>query len=133
MTRQLKAFTLIECIIAMAILAISTMLLVQAYSALASVSKSTDEANNSIYLQMGDTENIVVAEKKTGGVEPKKITESAKKDFVIKRTIGSDVKSYSAKVDVYVVNPYGLDDVQLNSTSADAKNDYYDRYIYFHS
>lgn len=132
MKNKFKAFTLIECIIAMAILAVSTMLLVQAYSKLASISSNTSENNNSIYLQMKDAESPQTAEGKTDGVKPKKITtDSTKKTFEITTTIGSETKTYTAKVDVYVVYPYGVDDQQKNVS--DDNTSEYNRYIYFHS
>ncbi|MGN0638970.1 MAG: type II secretion system protein [Huintestinicola sp.] len=132
MKKRLKAFTLIECIIAMAILAVSSMLLVQAYSALASVSNKTSENNNSIYLQMQDAESPAAAEGKTDGVKPVKITtDSTKKTFEIKTTIGGVEKKYTTKVDVYVVSPYGTDDYQKSVSGSETTE--YNRYIYFHS
>lgn len=127
--KTLKGFTLIECIIALFILGISSLLLVQAYGQLMRVSSMSNEENISLSKQMED------AEKKNNGDADKVST--AQKDFkATKIKIGTNAETalnthgaddYTFKVDSYQVkgktmnNTYAIDGSYADSM----------RYVYF--
>ena len=125
--KQLKGFTLIECIIAMFILGISSLLLVQAYSQLMRVSALSSNENISISKQMDAAEN-------KDDSDADKITATNQKDFkVTKVKIGSGTETsltaseYTFKVDAYQVKgktPAGVD--AADGSDADTM-----RYVYF--
>ena len=125
--KQLKGFTLIECIIAMFILGISSLLLVQAYSQLMRVSALSSNENTSISKQMDAAEN-------KDDSDADKITATNQKDFkVTKVKIGSGTETsltaseYTFKVDAYQVKgktPAGVD--AADGSDADTM-----RYVYF--
>lgn len=124
--RKIKGFTLIECIIALFILGLSSLLLVQAYSQLMKVTKMSNTANISISKQMDD------AEKKTDA-NATKLTTTPRKITVTTRQIGTgtatslNVTNYSFDVDSYQVKGKNLDGTDASSGSeADSM-----RYIYF--
>lgn len=124
--KQLKGFTLIECIIAMFILGISSLLLVQAYSQLMRVSAMSSNENISISKQMDAAEN------KTDSDADQLTT--AKKDFkVTKMQIGTGsvtsltVSDYTFEVDSYQVNGKTVSGV----TAPDGSDADTMRYVYF--
>lgn len=124
--RKIKGFTLIECIIALFILGLSSLLLVQAYSQLMKVTKMSNTANISISKQMDD------AEKKTDA-NATKLTATPRKITVTTRQIGTgtatslNATNYSFDVDSYQVKGKNLDGTDASSGSeADSM-----RYIYF--
>ena len=57
MKRKLKGFTLIECLIALLVLAVSSLLLVQAYTQLVTATQENYTMYNSIGRQMSDAES----------------------------------------------------------------------------
>lgn len=124
--RKIKGFTLIECIIALFILGLSSLLLVQAYSQLMKVTKMSNTANISISKQMDD------AEKKTDA-NATKLTATPRKITVTTRQIGTgtatslNATNYSFDVDSYQVKGKNHDGTDASSGSeADSM-----RYIYF--
>lgn len=141
MKRKLKGFTLIECIIAMFILAISSLLLVQAYTQLVSVTRENYTRYNSIGRQMADAENPSTAEGKTDDVKAKKIQEAKTLTFNVKYPDSTTVKrTINEEVSVYVVSPFDMQGNQLptgagqgsGSTADNAQGGTDSRYLYFH-
>lgn len=148
MKRKLKGFTLIECIIALFILAISSLLLVQAYTQLVAVTRENYTRYNSIGRQMADAENTTYAEgkdvnnPKSVDVQAKKIQEAKKLTFNAKYPNSSStvVRSISEDVYVYVVSPFDMQGNQLptgagqgSGGAADSAQSGTDsRYLYFH-
>lgn len=56
-SKKLKGFTLIECIVAMAILGIASLLMVQIYGTVAKMNRENNRMNNSLEKQMEYAEN----------------------------------------------------------------------------
>lgn len=142
MKRKLKGFTLIECIIALFILAISSLLLVQAYTQLVAVTRENYTRYNSIGRQMEDAENTNYAEGKTADVQSKKIQEAKTLTFNAKYPSSSStvVRTISEEVYVYVVTPFDMQGNQLptgagqgsGGTADSAQGGTDSRYMYFH-
>lgn len=142
MKKKLKGFTLIECIIAMFILAISSLLLVQAYTQLVSITRENYTRYNSIGRQMADAENPTSAESKSTDVQAKKIAEAKTLTFNTKYPDSSTTvqRSISEEVYVYVVTPYDTQNNQLptgsgqvaGGSTTNAQNGTDSRYMYFH-
>lgn len=141
MKRKLKGFSLIECIIALFVLAISSLLLVQAYTQLVSVTRESYTRYNSIGRQMADAENPTSAEGKANDVKSKKIQEAKTLKFSVKYPDSDTVKrTISEEVSVYVVSPFDMEGNQLptgagqgsGSTAENAQGGTDSRYLYFH-
>ncbi|MBP0957232.1 MAG: prepilin-type N-terminal cleavage/methylation domain-containing protein [Oscillospiraceae bacterium] len=148
MKRKLKGFTLIECIIAMFILAVSSLLLVQAYTQLVTVTRENYTRYNSIGRQMEDAENTDYAEGKLTddpkdvSVQAKKIDEAKTLTFNAKYPNSSStvVRTISEEVYVYVVTPFDMQGNQLptgagqgsGGTADSAQGGTDSRYMYFH-
>lgn len=125
--KRLKGFTLIECIIALFILGISSLLLVQAYGQLMKVTVSSNTENISISKQMADAER-----RNTAGA--KKITVTMTKGFVVTKVkIGSepektlDTSDYTFQVDAYQIQGRNVDG-SIASEGSDADSM---RYVIF--
>lgn len=142
MRKKLKGFSLIECIIAMFILAISSLLLVQAYTQLVTVTRENYTRYNSIGRQMADAENFTYGEAKSDDVQAKKIEEAKTLTFKTKYP-NSDttvVRTINQTVYVYVVSPYSMEGQQLptgagqgsGGTADSAQGGTDSRYMYFH-
>ncbi|MGN1416598.1 MAG: type II secretion system protein [Oscillospiraceae bacterium] len=56
-SRKLKGFTLIECIVAMALIGITSLLMVQVYGTIAKMNQDNNRINNSLEKQMEIVEN----------------------------------------------------------------------------
>jgi prepilin-type N-terminal cleavage/methylation domain-containing protein len=141
MKKKLKGFTLIECLIALLILAVSSLLLVQAYTQLVTATQENYTMYNSIGRQMADAENPSTGEGKTNDVKSKKIQDSKTITFSVKYPDSNTVKrTISEDVSVYVVSPYSMDGNQLptgkgqgsGGTADSAQNGTDTRYLYFH-
>ena len=141
MKKRLKGFTLIECIIALFILAVSSLLLVQAYTQLVAVTRENYTRYNSIGRQMADAENPATAESKATDIQAKKIQEAKTITFNAKYPDSATVKrSISEEVYVYVVTPFDMQNNQLptgagqgSGGAADSAQGGTDsRYMYFH-
>lgn len=142
-SRKFKGFTLIECLVAMAILGVASMLLVQAYTQLMRVTVMNDTINYSISQQMANAEKPGDSGEsntayKVRGDEDLKLTATipnAPSENQYKRT-------YTCKVDVYCVKPYANTNGSAGqhrnyaseSGSESISNDLGEdiRYIYFH-
>lgn len=135
--KSLSGFTLIECLVALAILGIASLLLVQAYTQLMKVTSMNSTISNSIANQMADAENPTSAESGTNKVT--KLTTSSRETFTITPTFYNssngkfDVTEddLSISVDVYVVNPYKNDSTDSQVTTGDSSGTDV-RYLYFH-
>ena len=140
MKRKLRGFTLIECLIALLVLAVSSLLLVQAYTQLVTATQENYTMYNSIGRQMADAESPTMAEGKSNAVKAKKIEEKKTLSFTVKYPDGSSGKTVNEEVSVYVVSPYDMQGNQLptgknqgSGTAAEnAQNGTDTRYLYFH-
>lgn len=146
MKRKLKGFTLIECIIAMFVLAVSSLLLVQAYTQLVTVTRQNYTMYNSIGRQMADAENPTSAEGKDKAYMSKKMEDSETLTFKVKYPtndpkVDTDYqREINEEVYVYVVSPFDMQGNQLatgkgqgDGGAADSADNGTDsRYLYFH-
>jgi prepilin-type N-terminal cleavage/methylation domain-containing protein len=140
--KKLKGFTLIECLIAMLVLAVSSLLLVQAYTQLVSVTQENYTMYNSIGKQMLDAESPSTGEGKATDVKSKKISEAKTIKFQVKYPDSSTTvkRTINEEVSVYVVSPYNMEGDQLptgkgqgsGSTADNAQNGTDTRFLYFH-
>ncbi|MBP1547267.1 MAG: prepilin-type N-terminal cleavage/methylation domain-containing protein [Oscillospiraceae bacterium] len=143
MKKRLKGFTLIECLIALLILAVSSLLLVQAYTQLVRATRENYTMYNSIGRQMADAENPSYGEGKATDVQSKKIDEVKTITFSVKYPDNSTAsgRTISEEVYVYVVSPYDMTGGQLptgadqgsGSAAANAPDGTDTRFLYFHS
>ena len=102
--KKVKAFTLIECLVAMLILAVSSLPLVQGYTQLMKITKR----NNTIYTSIADQMNDVETKENTNsykiGSEAYVSTNPATKKYVSGR--GKDLVLVKAEVDTTSTNGY---------------------------
>ncbi|MCR5805950.1 MAG: prepilin-type N-terminal cleavage/methylation domain-containing protein [Oscillospiraceae bacterium] len=121
---KIRAFTLIECLIAMFILGISSLLLCQGYTQLMRLTNRTSTINTSIGQQMSDAElgfNADVGHS-TQLIDKTKLTTENFKVTLIGRNTGLDPENasnkpkerdfdkkgeYKTKISVYEVKAYG--------------------------
>lgn len=142
MKKKLKGFTLIECLIALLILAVSSLLLVQAYTQLVRATRENYTMYNSIGRQMADAENPTYGEGKSDSVKSKKIDEAKTIKFSVKYPDNTNAsgRTIAEEVYVYVVSPYDMSGSQLptgadqgSGTAASNAPDGTDsRFLYFH-
>lgn len=132
---KIRGFTLVECIVAMAILGISSLLIVQAYTQLMKVTTMNNTLSTSIADQMADAEAKADGNAKLisgTAISSNTYSSSEGKTFTLKKLddSGNAVQTYVTNVDVYCVRPY---DQHVQVADATAKGDGTDvRYIYFH-
>lgn len=147
MKKKLKGFTLIECLIALFILAVSSLLLVQAYTQLVRATRENYTMYNSIGRQMADAENPNYGEGKGNVAKSKKIDEAKTITFTVKHpdvkhndTSVAGTRPIAEEVYVYVVSPYDMSGSQLptgadqgsGSAAANAPDGTDSRFLYFH-
>lgn len=60
--KSLKGFTLVECIVAMAIMGIASLLMVQVYGTVAKMNSDNNRMNNSLEVQMKYAEDQITAD-----------------------------------------------------------------------
>lgn len=152
-TKMIKGFTLIECIIAMALIGVVSMLMVQVYGSVAKMNRNNNSINNSMEKQMEYVENEL--QKKKTGDESVKIAcihsydkPAADKDSSVSYAKSSDVKitfkpststsasqktkfteTIDADVDLYVIGiEEGTDGVQDADSGKVYNNDNTVRY-----
>lgn len=127
--KSLKGFTLIECIVAMAIMGIASLLMVQVYATVAKMNSDNTKMNNSLEVQMqyaedeitsdgGDVKVVKLSSKDTGTTKIDKvkfkITDNTKSKY---RFTYGNTKDENADVDMYILSA---------DTSTDANSAKYD-------
>lgn len=154
--KRLKGFTLIECLIAMFILGVSSLLLVQGYSNLMKLTTRTNTINVSLSQQMADAEASAALHSSLVGVEETDIISGVTEisdthSFKVQLkevsgetsfTAGAYSKpEYSAKIKLYMVQPYKAYNIRskgdghqevYTEDEAKAKDGGDMRYVYFH-
>ncbi len=136
-TKKMRGFTLIECIVALMILGISSLLLAQAYTQLMKITNMNNTISYSISQQMKNAENPGASDEAStanavGGTQQFKLTSSFTDPSIATR-------NYEFSVQVYAVKPYkningsgagsqqdGGADLSADSSGTDV------RYLYFH-
>lgn len=159
MKKRFKGFTLIECIVALAILGIASLTMAQIYANVSRRNKMNHLVNTSLSNQMayvekytntqavpiyyGNTTNKPDSHSlnvKTGGVKgdgapPHKVSGSLTQKNVLKITKYKDAtnltkEEYSFPTDIYVLKSRDRDDGQLTSDAGYTEDDYNLRYKY---
>ncbi len=129
MKRKVKGFTLIECLVALAVLGVASLLLVQAYTQLMRVTNLNNTVATSIADQMRDAEtgknDDVTSKRISGTAVTDTYNASAGRDFILVR---SDGKQLVTNVDVRCVYPYE-NHTQTNSPTKEGTDV---RFIYFY-
>ncbi len=157
--KKFKGFTLIECLIAMFILGISSLLLVQGYTQLMRLTTRNNTINVSIGQQMADAEaaaltnsTLISGSGDESDFEVQKVTDNYMTVELMeisgKNAAASDKRDYdtkmqySTKMTVYIVSPYkSFNSPDTGSTGqktyteaeANKKDGTEMRYIYFHT
>lgn len=121
MKKNLKGFTLIECIVALAILGVTSLVMAQIYANVCKINRANHETNSSIAYQMKYVEQktktaaikvdsgevyVDVANKKVDTQPPHKRTGATINQIKIKKiktTTYTDEFEYSYPVDYYVL------------------------------
>ncbi|MBQ7990018.1 MAG: prepilin-type N-terminal cleavage/methylation domain-containing protein [Oscillospiraceae bacterium] len=146
--RKVKGFTLIECLVALLILGVSSLLLVQGYTQLMKMTKKNNTRYLSVAEQMANAESkndddetyakILTGTKITGDT----YSSSEGRTFTIQKAKKTGTDSYSTSgvtgggtykinVNVYATNAYEYKNVQ-DKDIADTSRGTDTRYIYFH-
>lgn len=145
--RKIKGFTLVECIVALAILGITSLLLCQAYTQLMKVTNINNTAYMSLADQMQDAEISSDGRAKLVGSDVTKKEYSSTEGHTVKvvrikkpnrgtatydQYFSGGSGKFISNVEVYVSDTY--DDHHRDSTHmvADADSGTDKRYIYFH-
>lgn len=146
MKKNFKAFTLIECLVALAILGISSLLLVQAYTQLMKMTNLNNAVYTSIADQMADVEKSSTgnAKKLSPDITSDTYSSSEGRTLIIERvnktvsggnvtytaTTGDKARKYITNVNVYASNAYVQHNMQDKDERSKQGTDV--RYIYFH-
>lgn len=147
--KKLKGFTLIECLIAMFILGVSSLLLAQGYSQLMKMTSRNNLINTSISQQMADAETHI---DDTAGTKAKMLQDKAElkvklmsagvtedgeivSGSIPTRSYDPSNSDYKTTVKVYEVKAYkpykaGATDNQYEHSESKEGTEM--RYIYFH-
>ncbi len=138
MKKRIKGFTLIECLVALAVLGVSSLLLVQAYTQLMKMTNLNDAVYTSIADQMADAEksstgnakqiSVPITQKKYNSGEGK--TLKIEKIKVNGTTYTATGEKYVTNVNVYASNAYVHHNMQSPEEREKQGTDV--RYIYFH-
>ena len=136
MKKRFRGFTLIECIVAMAILGIASLIIAQMYAAVSTRNKMNHLVNSSLSNQMAyvekytDSEAVSITYSGTITTKPPHISNPSNNTNVVKieRTDNGDL--YSFPVDVYVLKSRDRHDNQLGNDSGYSEEDYNLRYKY---
>lgn len=140
---RLKAFSLVECIVAMAILGVTSLLICQAYSQMMLITRMNSNMTHSLADQMQDAETS-----NDGNAKPlnSPVTPDASSHTItggdtlimykLRSTtdpsgveVAAEEQEYYTCVQVFAVYPY-VDGVRQTSGSSEPGTDV--RYIYFH-
>ncbi len=148
MKKRIKGFTLIECLVALAVLGVSSMLLVQAYTQLMKMTNLNHAVYTSIADQMADVEKSSTgnakelsptlntanqysnSEGRTLQIERVTKSVNASTGEVTYATNTSKPYTYKTNVSVYATNAYVNHNVQSAEEREKQGTDV--RYIYFH-
>ena len=142
MRKRIKGFTLIECLVALAVLGVSSLLLVQAYTQLMSMTNLNHAVYTSIADQMADVEKSSTGNAKelspTLNKNNKYSTGEGRKleiERVTRTATGYSAHptkhyNYVTNVSVYASNAYVNHNVQSADEREKKGTDV--RYIYFH-
>lgn len=136
MKKKVKGFTLIECLVALAILGISSLLMVQAYTQLMRMTNMNNAIQVSISRQMADAERGAAADANVKKFRTDSDFEM-KAEYPFSSNVYSDYNgntdNYKCKVDVYAV--YGFtykNNTEMRDTTGSDEDANSVRYIYFH-
>ncbi|MCC8043441.1 MAG: prepilin-type N-terminal cleavage/methylation domain-containing protein [Oscillospiraceae bacterium] len=130
--KKAKGFTLIECLVALAILGITSLLLAQTYTAILKLSNNTSNINYSLNQQTSDAELKANAEDITDTTSKFKMTLTAVSGGTI-----TNASTYEIDTSVYMVKAHTVDnsgtDVSVSKGTAyeDDGTGTDVRYIYF--
>lgn len=149
MKRSFKAFTLIECLVALAVLGIASLLLVQAYTQLMKMTNLNNAVYTSIADQMADVEKSSTGNAKelSNPINKKEYDDNQGRKLVIERveksvnpttgavtystpTDATKQRTYVTNVSVYASNAYVQHTMQPENEREKQGTDV--RYIYFH-
>lgn len=140
---RLKAFSLVECIVAMAILGVTSLLICQAYSQMMLITRMNNNMTHSLADQMQDAEtkndsntkplsppvNINASGHKIDGGETLIIYKLRSTTDPGGAEVATEEQEYYTCVRAYAVYPY-VDGVKQESGSSEPGTDV--RYVYFH-
>lgn len=134
--KKLRGFTLIECIIAMMILGVASLLIVQSYVQLMNITNMNNTISESIANQMADAEARADGNTKMISPDINKATYDSSQGmtFTITKCKDNDLTKedtnakYVTNVEVYCVYPYEYG----SQKSSPSKSGTDVRYIYFH-
>lgn len=134
--KKFSGFTLIECIVALAVLGVSSLLLVQSYTQLMRVTKMNNSDFNSISEQMAEAEGVVAESSSTVKSLPdqtikiKRYVKGAGGSETLFNTGVCNNYEFNYTMKVYAVKPYKSNDDRVAEGTAESQDL---RYIYFHS
>ncbi len=141
-TRKVKGFTLIECLVAMALLAVTSMLLAQSYTTILKIANKTNKLNYSLNYQTVDAElknsnrtDVTPTDSSKAKITYKLVgtCDSSDKTTVNKTISSNSLTEYAIDVKVYTVYAYENDSSLSKATVSlsDASDGTDTRYIYF--
>ena len=132
MKKRFRGFTLIECLIAMAILAVGSLVMAQAYATISMRNKMNHLVNTSLsnqvaYVEKYEKSNSEVVPIKyggtiTAGADPVHKSDSSNKTTVlqiVRKDSDTVDNRYSYPVDVYVLKSRDRDNTAISKTKAE--------------
>lgn len=142
MKKRFRGFTLIECIVAMAILGIASLIIAQMYAAVSTRNKMNHLVNSSLSHQMQyvekytDSETVSISYATSGGAVGTPATPKSAPSYssydntVIQIENVATGSKYTYPVDVYVLKSRDRQGNQLTSDSGYTEENYNLRYKY---
>lgn len=130
MKKRFKGFTLVECLVALAVLGMASLTMAQIYSNVARKNKTNNLINTSLSNQMAyverytDSETITVAYGGAASTDPPHKTDAGGSTNYVKiqkvlPTDTSEENKYSFPVDVYLLRSRNSKDEALNKQKSD--------------
>lgn len=137
MRMKIKGFTLIECIVALAILGVASLTMAQIYANVASRNRDNHLVNTSLSNQMAyvekmtDTQAVQIAYDGSASTAPPH-SSTATRYVKIETTYDSTTYTYSYPVDIYVLRSRDHNDKASNDTGyvGETEDNYNLRYKY---